>query len=75
MEGQPGLRSAQLVLKLARAAGLGGMVGGQVPDLAAEQSSREHTEKAVRELGYRPRPAREAIVDAVNWFRANGYLK
>jgi dihydroflavonol-4-reductase len=30
--------------------------------------------KACRELGYRPRPAREAIGDAVAWFRANGYL-
>ena len=30
--------------------------------------------KAMRELGYAPRPAREAIVDAVAWFRANGYL-
>ena len=33
------------------------------------------SEKASRELGYRPRPAREAIVDAVSWFRANGYLR
>ena len=30
--------------------------------------------KACRELGYRPRPAREAIGDAIAWFRANGYL-
>jgi dihydroflavonol-4-reductase len=30
--------------------------------------------KASRELGYRPRPAREGITDAVGWFRANGYL-
>ena len=30
--------------------------------------------KAVRELGYAPRPAREAIADAVAWFAANGYL-
>ena len=30
--------------------------------------------KASRELGYRPRPAREAIADAVDWFAANGYL-
>ncbi len=40
----------ELVLKLARAAGLGGMVGGQVLDLAAEQSPHKHTESAVREL-------------------------
>jgi dihydroflavonol-4-reductase len=33
------------------------------------------SEKAVRELGYRPRAAREAIADAVGWFRANGYLQ
>jgi len=33
------------------------------------------SEKASGELGHRPRPAREAIVDAVSWFRANGYLK
>jgi dihydroflavonol-4-reductase len=28
----------------------------------------------VRELGYAPRPARQAIADAVAWFKANGYL-
>jgi dihydroflavonol-4-reductase len=33
------------------------------------------SDKAARELGYQPRPAREAIADAVRWFRANGYLK
>jgi dihydroflavonol-4-reductase len=31
--------------------------------------------KAERELGYKPRPAREAIADAVTWFAENGYLK
>jgi farnesyl diphosphate synthase len=45
----PAVRS-ELVLKLARAAGLGGMVGGQVLDLAAEQKSEKHTEAGVREL-------------------------
>jgi len=30
--------------------------------------------KAIRELGYAPRPARQAIADAVAWFRENGYL-
>jgi dihydroflavonol-4-reductase len=30
--------------------------------------------RAVRELGYAPRPARQAIADAVAWFKANGYL-
>ena len=31
--------------------------------------------KAMRELGYAPRPARDAIADAVGWFKANGYLR
>ncbi|HJU19778.1 MAG TPA: hopanoid-associated sugar epimerase [Stellaceae bacterium] len=31
--------------------------------------------KAARELDYRARPAREAIADAVAWFKASGYLK
>jgi len=30
--------------------------------------------KARAELDYQPRPAREALVDAVTWFRDNGYL-
>lgn len=30
--------------------------------------------RAVGELGYAPRPARQAIADAVAWFKANGYL-
>ena len=32
------------------------------------------TSRAVAELGYAPRPARQAIADAVAWFTANGYL-
>ncbi len=31
------------------------------------------SDKAIRELGYRSRPAREAIKDAIDWFRQNGY--
>ena len=31
--------------------------------------------KAESDLAYRPRPARQAIADAVAWFAANGYLK
>ncbi|HML10265.1 MAG TPA: hopanoid-associated sugar epimerase [Stellaceae bacterium] len=30
--------------------------------------------KAIRELGYAPRPATLAIADAIEWFEANGYL-
>ncbi|MBV9686150.1 MAG: NAD-dependent epimerase/dehydratase family protein [Alphaproteobacteria bacterium] len=33
------------------------------------------SERASRELAYAPRPARQAIADAVAWFAANGYLK
>jgi len=33
------------------------------------------SEKASRELGYKPQLARKAIADAVGWFEANGYLK
>ena len=32
------------------------------------------SEKAIRELGYTPRPAEKAIADAIDWFRENGYL-
>ena len=32
------------------------------------------SERARRELGYSARPADEAIRDAVDWFRSNGYL-
>jgi dihydroflavonol-4-reductase len=31
--------------------------------------------KARRELGYRSRPYREALVDAIEWFSQNGYLR
>jgi dihydroflavonol-4-reductase len=31
------------------------------------------TSKAERDLNYRPRPARDAIADAISWFRENGY--
>ncbi|GBQ71357.1 epimerase [Ameyamaea chiangmaiensis NBRC 103196] len=32
------------------------------------------SDKARAELGYAPRPAREAVRDAIDWFRANGRL-
>ncbi|HAX90840.1 MAG TPA: hypothetical protein DCY07_01340 [Rhodospirillaceae bacterium] len=32
------------------------------------------SEKAKRELGYAPRPAKAAIADAIVWFKENGYL-
>jgi dihydroflavonol-4-reductase len=33
------------------------------------------SEKAKAELGYAPRPAREAVRDALAWFRANGMVR
>jgi len=30
--------------------------------------------KASGKLGYTPQPAHDAIVDAVSWFKANGYI-
>jgi dihydroflavonol-4-reductase len=30
--------------------------------------------KAERDLGFRARPYRDALADAINWFRAAGYL-
>ncbi len=33
------------------------------------------SEKAMRELGYAPRPVREGLADAVAWFRQAGYLR
>ena len=31
--------------------------------------------KAIRELGYTPRPAEQAVADALSWFRAQGWLR
>jgi dihydroflavonol-4-reductase len=31
--------------------------------------------RARTDLDYRSRPAREALADAVRWFRENGYVK
>jgi dihydroflavonol-4-reductase len=37
---------------------------------ALHSNSRVRHDRAARELGYRPRPARQAIVDAVRWQRS-----
>jgi dihydroflavonol-4-reductase len=59
---------------------LAARITGKIP-LATRDSVRMSRKKmyftsakAERELGYRPRPARAAIADAVAWFGANGYL-
>jgi dihydroflavonol-4-reductase len=33
------------------------------------------SQKAVRELGYAPRPYKDGLTDALHWFGENGYLK
>jgi dihydroflavonol-4-reductase len=33
------------------------------------------SEKAKKELGFSPRPARQALKDAAEWYRANGYAR
>lgn len=33
------------------------------------------SDKAIHELGYSPRPAREAVTDAIDWFRKSGMLQ
>jgi len=44
--------------------------------LRALKSNRDIShERATRELGYRPRPFRETLVDTLNWFRENGQLR
>ncbi len=48
-DADPAIR-AELVLALARAAGFGGMIGGQVLDLEAEHAKAPHTAEAVIKL-------------------------
>ncbi len=69
---------------LRHAAGLAGDLLGKVtgvePDVnsaATAISAQRRTfssTRAEQELGYRPRPLREAVADAWAWFRDNGYV-
>lgn len=69
-----------LVLPIAHIAEACARVSGRPTRVTVEgvRMSRKHmffsSAKAVRELGYRWRPAREAFADAVRWFSENGYL-
>jgi dihydroflavonol-4-reductase len=55
-------------------------VGGKEPRVTlvgvrlAKKRMFFSTEKARRALGFNPRPIEEALRDAVDWFRENGYL-
>jgi dihydroflavonol-4-reductase len=41
--------------------------------LARKKMYFSHT-RATREIGYNPRPATQAMADAVRWFDNNGYI-
>jgi len=41
---------------------------------ALKSNRRISHERATRELGYRPRPFRETLLDTLRWFEDNGYL-
>ena len=62
------------------AQGIARVRGGAEPMLTVDglRMARHHmyfsSAKAERELGYTSRPAREAIADALEWFRVAGYL-
>jgi dihydroflavonol-4-reductase len=66
---------------LAEIAELMGRITGKEPFLTRDslKMATHHmyfsSAKAERELGYSARPYREALADAVAWFKANGYLK
>ena len=69
-----------LVLPIAFAAEVWARLGGGVPFATVDgvRMARKRmfftSAKAEAALGYRPRPALEALDDAVAWFGANGYL-
>ncbi|MBT4769270.1 MAG: NAD-dependent epimerase/dehydratase family protein [Rhodospirillaceae bacterium] len=56
------------------------LTGGPEPMVTVDglKLSRKHMffsiDKARAKLGYAPRPATEALVDAIEWFKANDYL-
>ncbi len=70
-----------LVLPLAHVAEAYSRVSGRPTRITVEgvRMSRKRmffsSAKAVRELGYRWRPPRDALADAVRWFAENGYLR
>ena len=73
--------SANLLLPFAHIAQVWARIrGGREPRLTVDglRMSKKRmffcSAKAERELGYRSRPAQEALRDAIAWFRQNGYL-
>lgn len=66
--------AAFVMEKLARVTGVPPMMTRDHLKMARKKMFYS-SEKAVRELGYQPRPVRLAVEDAVAWFRGNGMLK
>jgi len=70
-----------VVLPIAAGAELMARITGREPfaSLDGVRMSRKKmyfsSAKAMRELGYAPRPAKDAIAEAIVWFEANGYLQ
>ena len=73
--------SHNLVLPLAHAAEAWARLTGREPFVTVDglRMAKKHmyfsSAKAQAALGYSPRPAAEALADAVAWFRENGYLE
>lgn len=69
------------ILPFAALAELWAKVGGGEPFATREgvKMARKKmfysSARAIQELDYRPRPAREAIANAIAWFREHGYLR
>ncbi|MDH3588627.1 MAG: NAD-dependent dehydratase, partial [Gammaproteobacteria bacterium] len=69
------------LLPVAYAAEVVARVTGKPPMLTVDglKLARKHmyfsNQRAIDELGFCPRPANDALRDAVEWFSANGYLK
>lgn len=78
----PWLRLSQtVVLPVAHAAEAWARISGHAPTITVDgvKLSRHRmyfsSRRAETELGYRARPAREALADAIQWFRENGYCR
>lgn len=69
-----------LLMPFAHVAEIFGRLSGREPLFTVDglKMAKKHmyfsAAKARTELGYAPRPARDALHDAVDWFRTNGYL-
>lgn len=68
------------IMPIAHLAEMWALVSGREPRVTVDsvRMARKRmyfsAAKAERELGYRARPAREALADALAWFRSHGYV-